>query len=65
MPDILTTILKELPNGAIDSASFEGANIVVYTKERAFFLEGERKIRDVVDKIKKTENILAVKVIRL
>lgn len=53
MPDILGTILKELPEKAIDSASFEGANIVVYTKDKDFFLEGEKKIREVVDKIKK------------
>jgi len=53
MPDILSTIMKELPGKAVDSASFEGANIVVYTKDKDFFLEGERKIREVVDKIKK------------
>lgn len=53
MPNILDTILKELPEGVIESANFEGANIVVYTKSKDFFLEGEPKIREVVDKIKK------------
>ena len=53
MPDILKTILNELPPKVIESASFEGANIVVYTSDKEFFLKGEKKIREVVDKIKK------------
>ncbi len=52
MPDILKTILDELPK-VIESANFEGANIVVYTSDKKFFIEGEQQIRDVVNKIKK------------
>lgn len=52
MPDILKDILKELPS-SISEANFEGANIVLYTKDRDFFLTGEEQIRRVVDKIKK------------
>jgi hypothetical protein len=52
MPDILKDILKELPN-VISEANFEGANIVLYTSDKDFFLTGEDQIRKVVDKIKK------------
>jgi hypothetical protein len=52
MPDILKDILKELPN-SIKDANFEGANIVLYTNDRDFFLTGEEQVRRIVDKIKK------------
>ncbi|UZE93903.1 MAG: beta-CASP ribonuclease aCPSF1 [Candidatus Pacearchaeota archaeon] len=61
MPDILKTILNELPPKVIDSANFEGANIVVYTSDEDFFLKGEEKIRQVVDKIKKRIELRASK----
>ncbi len=53
MTDILKSILDEIPRGRISSANFEGANIVLYTKDKNFFLEGESKIKQIVDKIKK------------
>jgi KH/beta-lactamase-domain protein len=53
MPDILKTILDGLPPKTISNAIFEGANIVVYTEDKDFFLTGEEKIREVVNKIKK------------
>lgn len=52
MPDILKDILKELP-ALVSEANFEGANIVLYTEDKDFFLSGEEQIRRVVDKIKK------------
>jgi len=61
MADILKTILNELPAKVIDSANFEGANIVVYTKDKEFFLKGEEKIREVVNKIKKRIELRASK----
>ncbi|MCL6500614.1 MAG: beta-CASP ribonuclease aCPSF1 [Candidatus Pacearchaeota archaeon] len=61
MPDILKIILNELPPEVIDSANFEGANIVVYTSDKNFFLEGEPRIREVVDKIKKRIELRASK----
>jgi len=61
MPDILKTILNELPPKVIESANFEGANIVVYTSDKDFFLEGEDDIRKVVDKIKKRIELRASK----
>jgi len=52
MSDILKNIQDELPK-SISSANFEGANIVLYTNDREFFISGEEKVRAVVDKIKK------------
>jgi len=52
MTDILKSILKDLPK-TISGAVFEGANIVLYTEDKDFFLTGEKKIKEIVDKIKK------------
>lgn len=52
MADILKSIKDELPR-VISNASFEGANIVLYTSDKEFFKTGEGKVKDVVDKIKK------------
>src|SRR3989339_471021 len=51
--DIIKAISEELPPKVIESANFEGANIVIYTQNKDFFLNGEDKIREVVSKIKK------------
>jgi KH/beta-lactamase-domain protein len=59
MGDILKTILSNLPEKVIDNANFEGANIVVYTSDKKFFVEGEQQIRDVVNKIKKRVELRA------
>ena len=53
MTDILASIESELPKSSVSEMNFEGANIVVYTKEKKFFLEGDEKIKSIVDKIKK------------
>lgn len=53
MPDILKEILKELPEGMISDAAFEGANIVLYTKDIDFFLDNKGMIKELVDKFKK------------
>ena len=50
--DILKNITDQL-GGKISEANFEGANIVVYTKDENFFREGESKIKSIVDQIKK------------
>jgi len=52
MADILKNIIDELPK-CITDAGFEGANIVLYTDNEKFFKEGESKIKEVVNKIKK------------
>ncbi len=50
---ILKEILKDLPNELISQAVFEGANIVLYTKDVKFFLEEQQQVKVIVDKIKK------------
>ncbi|MDO8623582.1 MAG: beta-CASP ribonuclease aCPSF1 [archaeon] len=50
--DILKNITDEL-GSYITEASFEGANIVLYTNNEKFFKEGEVKIKEIVNKIKK------------
>jgi len=53
MGDILKEILSQLPENKISSAIFEGANIVLYTKDKGFFLNNNGTIKKVVDNIKK------------
>ena len=54
MADILKEILKEIPDSAkICSAVYEGANIVLYSSNREFFIDNNGIIRDLVDKFKK------------
>tara|TARA_Y100000310_G_C20684375_1_gene818028 strand:- start:712 stop:2613 length:1902 start_codon:yes stop_codon:yes gene_type:complete len=51
---ILEEIKELLPSNAkISSVLFEGANIVLYTKNRDFFLEGGNTVKDIVGTIKK------------
>src|SRR3989344_1929887 len=52
MADILKSIKEDLPK-VINDVEFEGANIVLYTDDEEFFKNGEQKVKDVVDKIKK------------
>ncbi len=51
--DILKEILKEVPADKISDACFEGANIVLYTKDEGFFLDNKGIIKETVDKFKK------------
>ncbi|MFT7615883.1 MAG: KH/beta-lactamase-domain protein [Candidatus Woesearchaeota archaeon] len=53
MSVIIKEILKNLPTDIISSAVFEGANIVLYTKDSEFFLKQQHRIKEVVDTIKK------------
>ncbi|MBU2561061.1 MAG: beta-CASP ribonuclease aCPSF1 [Nanoarchaeota archaeon] len=53
MTEILKEILKQLPDGKISDAGFEGANIVIYTKDKDFFLDNRGMIKRIVDQIKK------------
>ena len=52
MVDILKQITEQL-HGNITEATFEGANIVVYTNNEKFFKEGEAQIKEIVNQIKK------------
>src|SRR3989338_2289396 len=60
MVDILKNIKEELPK-VISDASFEGANIVIYTEDKDFFRTGEQKVKEIVDKIKKRIELRAEK----
>ncbi len=53
MTDIIKEILKSLPADKISEANFEGANIVLYTKDKEFFLSNNGIIKKIVDDIKK------------
>ncbi len=54
MPDIFAEIKKHLPADAdISDTAFEGANIILYTKNKEFFLQRNTVIRDIVSIIKK------------
>ncbi len=51
--DILKEILNDIPDGKISEAVFEGANIVLYTKNKEFVFDGINTIKGIVNKIKK------------
>ncbi len=53
MSKIIDEIMKSLPEDKISDAAFEGANIVLYTKDKKFFLDNEGLIKKIVDEIKK------------
>lgn len=53
MTEILKEIMKNLPERKISDAAFEGANIVLYTKDKEFFLDNKGMIKGIVDMIKK------------
>ncbi|MBW3019228.1 beta-CASP ribonuclease aCPSF1 [Candidatus Woesearchaeota archaeon] len=53
MADIIKEILKFLPSDKISDASYEGANIVLYTKDPKFFINEQDLIRSVVNEFKK------------
>ncbi|MCX6710430.1 MAG: beta-CASP ribonuclease aCPSF1 [Candidatus Woesearchaeota archaeon] len=50
---ILTEVMKSLPADKISDAGFEGANIVIYTKDKEFFLDNQGIIKQIVNDIKK------------
>ncbi|MFH0868585.1 MAG: beta-CASP ribonuclease aCPSF1 [Candidatus Woesearchaeota archaeon] len=52
-PGIIKEILKDLPADKISEANFEAANIVLYTKDKDFFLNNNGLIKKIVDNIKK------------
>jgi uncharacterized protein len=57
---IIEEIKNMLPsNSKISDISFEGANIVLYTKNRDFFLDNKGAIREIVGKIKKRVELRA------
>jgi hypothetical protein len=58
--NVLDQILDKLPRDAgITSSCYEGANIVLYTKNKTFFLHGGDIIRQMVSEIKKRIDLRA------
>ncbi len=53
MPDILKEVIKTLPEGKISDAAFEGANLVLYTKDKEYFFDNQGTIRRAVQEFKK------------
>ncbi len=53
MADILKEIQKLLPEGKVSDTAFEAANIVLYTKDREYFLDNHGTIRTLVEQFKK------------
>ncbi|MEK6904613.1 MAG: beta-CASP ribonuclease aCPSF1 [Nanoarchaeota archaeon] len=54
MASIIDEILKIVPDPKkISDTSFEGANIILYTKDKDFFLDNNGVIKNIVDSIKK------------
>ncbi len=53
MPDILKEIIKKLPAGKISDGAFEAANIVLYTKDKDYFLDNKGTIKEAVKEFKK------------
>ena len=49
MANIIKEILKVLPEDKISESVFEGANIVLYTKDKDYFLDNKGTIRKAVD----------------
>ncbi|MEM7820426.1 MAG: MBL fold metallo-hydrolase [Candidatus Aenigmatarchaeota archaeon] len=57
---VLDEILAKLPKDAgITSSNYEGANIVLYTKNKTFFLHGGDIIRQIVSEVKKRIDLRA------
>jgi len=64
--DLVKEIISRLPADAmISSTSYEGANIILYTKNKTFFLHGGDIIRKLVDEFKKRIDLRADPSIRL
>ncbi len=53
MADIIKEMLKVVPEDKISDSCYEGANIVLYTKNRAFFSDNKGIIKKTVDEFKK------------
>jgi hypothetical protein len=53
MSEIIDEILSHLPKDKVSDAVFEGANIVLYTKNKDFFLDDSGTVKEVVNMIKK------------
>jgi len=51
--EIIENVKDNLPEGVVDRVELEGCEIVVYTKDKLFFLDAAEQVRDVVRELKK------------
>jgi predicted metal-dependent RNase len=51
--DILKEVLKICPPNSVSEAGFEAANIVLYTKDKKFFLDNKGTVKKIVNEFKK------------
>lgn len=64
--DALEEVKAKLPETAmITQAVFEGADIVFYTKNKSFFLEGDEKVKQLVAELRKRIDIRADAILRM
>ncbi|MBI4095798.1 MAG: beta-CASP ribonuclease aCPSF1 [DPANN group archaeon] len=63
---VIDEILKKVPDDAhITSSSYEGANIIIYTKSKSFFLHGSDTVMSLVNEFKKRIDLRADSSIRM
>ncbi len=51
--EIIDKVKSSLPEGLVDRIELEGCEIVIYTKDKLFFLDASEQVRDVVSQLKK------------
>jgi len=51
--EIIDKVKNSLPEGLVDRIELEGCEIIVYTKDKLFFLDASDQVRDVVSQLKK------------
>jgi len=61
MSDIIKFLLSKIPKKFISSLYFEASDIIIYTSDKEFFLEGGEKIKEIVNEIKKRVEVRASK----
>ncbi len=63
---VINQILDKLPKDAqVASSAYEGANIILYTKSKSFFLHGTDTIMEMVNEFKKRIDLRADSTIRM
>ncbi|PIV68183.1 MAG: hypothetical protein COS07_04940, partial [Candidatus Aenigmarchaeota archaeon CG01_land_8_20_14_3_00_37_9] len=51
--EIIEKVKSSLPEGLVNRIELEGCEIIIYTKDKLFFLDASEQVRDVVSELKK------------
>jgi hypothetical protein len=51
--EIIEKVKSSLPEGLVDRVELEGCEIVIYTKDKLFFLDASEQVKEVVKELKK------------